>query len=347
MVGGRRGTWQLLKLLPGLVVAGACLWYAVRDVDWSQVQDRWAGARWSLAPVMAVLLFAFFALKALRWKLLLDPVARMPVRAVAGPLMIGFMANNLLPAHLGELVRVHVLGRTRGVSRAAVLSTVVLERLFDLVAILVFLGVGLVADPRLRDDYHQTVVVVAVLTGVMLSAAVTFVCASNRSLQLVEWICNRCLVFLPLRWRKGLVELSASAAGGLGALKQPRLAVGIVATSLVKWFLMGLMVWVSLRTVGADDVFGPSLVVVGVIAVAILLPAPPGYVGVVQFCFTSVLALYAVDANTAIAASVYYHLWQFIPVTLVGLWCLQKTGLGWREVTEVEAGSDNSDGSAV
>ena len=346
MVGGRRGTWQLLKLLPGLVVAGVCLWYAVRDVDWSQVRDRWAGARWSLAPVMAVLLFSFFALKALRWKLLLDPVSRMPVRAVAGPLMIGFMANNLLPAHLGELVRVHVLGRTRGVPRAAVLSTVVLERLFDLVAILVFLGAGLVADPRLRDDYHRAVAVVAVLTGVMLAGAVTFVCASDRCLKIVDWISNRCLVFLPSRWRKGLVELVASAAGGLGALKRPRLAVGIVATSLVKWFLMGLMVWVSLRTLGADDVFGPSLVVVGVIAVAILLPAPPGYVGVVQFCFTSVLAIYAVDANTAIAASVYYHLWQFIPVTLVGLWCLQKTGLGWREVTEVKAGSDRGNGAA-
>ena len=88
MVGGRRGTWQLLKLLPGLVVAGVCLWYAVRGVDWSQVRDRWAGARWSLAPVMAVLLFSFFALKALRWKLLLDPVSRMPVRALAGSLMI-------------------------------------------------------------------------------------------------------------------------------------------------------------------------------------------------------------------------------------------------------------------
>ena len=66
----------------------------------------------------------------------------------------------------------------------------------------------------------------------------------------------------------------------------------------------------------------------------------------VQFCFTSVLTLYAVDANTAIAASGYYHLWQFIPVTLVGLWCLQKTGLGWREVTEVEAGPDRGNGAA-
>ena len=336
MVGGRRATWQLIKLLPGVLVAGGCLWYALRTVNWSTVGGVLSGANWSLAPVMGVLLFVFFALKAWRWTLLLEPVVSLRVRDVAGPLMIGFMANNILPAHLGELVRVHVLGRTRGVPRAAVLSTVILERLFDLVAILSLFGVGLLSGRSLPGEYQQAAVALAVLTGLLLLAAVVFVFQAKRCLRLVEWILDRCLVFLPAKWRSGLLELLRSASGGLGALKRPRLALGIVAASVAKWFVMGLMVYVSLKTLGAEEVFSPSLVVVGVIAVVILLPAPPGYVGVIQGCFTAVLALYDVDPNVTVAASIYYHLWQYIPVTLVGLWYLQRTGLRLRDVTEVE-----------
>ena len=333
---GRRGSWQLIKLVPGLLVAGGCLWFALRDVDWTMVVAKLSAADWSLAPLMPLLLFVFFLLKAWRWRLLLEPVSPMRVRDVAGPLMIGFMANNILPAHLGELVRVHVLGRTRDVPRAAVLSTVVLERLFDLLAILALLGVGLLSGPVLPSRYQQAAVTLAVATGVLLAAAVAFVCSADRCLRMFEWICNRCLVFLPERWRLAMVELLTSAAGGLVALKRPRLAVGIVAASIAKWFVMGLMVWVSLKTLGAGDVFAASLVVVGVIAVVILLPAPPGYVGVIQGCFSVVLAMYAVDPNVTVAASVYYHLWQYVPVTLVGLWCLHRSGLRLRDVADVE-----------
>lgn len=329
---GRRRFVRMLQLLPGLAVAAACLWFSVRDVEWGTVGERFDTASWASLPVMAVLLTGFFVLKAVRWRLLLMPVSVLTTRAVAGPLLIGFMANNILPAHLGELVRVHVLGRTHGVSRAAVLSTVVLERLFDLVAILTFLVAGMLADPRLRQEYREAVIIVAVGTAAVLAAAMLFVFATEGCVRVITGVSDRWLGVLPPRWKQGLLESVTAAAGGLGALRKPGLACGIVATSFAQWLLMGMMVWVSLETMGADGVFLPSLVVVGVIAVAILLPAPPGYIGVIQFCFISVLGLYGLDSNTAMAASVYYHLWQFIPVTCVGLWCLMRTGLGWGEM---------------
>ncbi|MFP6769156.1 MAG: lysylphosphatidylglycerol synthase transmembrane domain-containing protein [Planctomycetaceae bacterium] len=328
----RRGFLHLLQLLPGLAVLAVCLWFLIRDVDWGTVGERFGDASWVSLPVMGVLLVGFFALKAVRWRLLLMPVSVMRTGEVAGPLLIGFMANNILPAHLGELVRVHVMGRTRQVSRAAVFSTVVLERLFDLVAILTFLAVGMLADPRLRQEYHEAVITVAGITAAVLAGAVLFVFATDGCVRVVTWVSDRWLGLLPERWREGLVEMVTAAARGLGALRQPGLAAGIVATSFAQWLLMGAMVWVSLVTMGADGMFLPSLVVVGVIAVAILLPAPPGYIGVIQFCFISVLGLYGLDSDTAMAASVYYHLWQFIPVTCAGLWCLTRTGLGWGEV---------------
>ena len=327
-----RGRRMILHLLLGALVAGVCLWWSVRDADWATLSARFSSAKYSSSPLMALLLVGFFALKAIRWQLLLVPICRPGLPAVTRPLLVGFMANNLLPAHLGELVRVHILGRTQQVSRASVLSTVVLERLFDLVTILGFLGAGLLADERLQKDYSEAVLSVAAVTGTILFLAVLFVCASETTVRVIAYLLSHWLRFVPEKWRLRLLELVRSAAAGLSALRHPRLAAGVVGTSVLQWLLMGLMVWVSLDTFGGSAVFWPSFVVVGVIAVLIIVPAPPGYVGPIQFCFIVVLGLYGVDKETALAASIYFHLWQFVPVTLAGWWCLQRLGLKWRDL---------------
>lgn len=332
-----RSRRMILHLLLGALVAGACLWWSVRSVDWTELSGKFASARYITAPLMLLLLVGFFGLKAIRWQLLLVPVRRLGLPAVTGPLLVGFMANNLLPAHLGELVRVHVMGRTQQMSRAAVLSSVVLERLFDLVAILGFLGLGLLADERLREKYSEAVMIVAAVTGIILLSAILFVCASETVVRVTGYILLHWLRFVPERWRHQMLDLVRSAAAGMSALRFPRLAIGIVATSVLQWLLMGLMVWVSLDAFGASAVLWPSFVVVGAIAVLIIVPAPPGYVGPVQACFIVVLGLYGVDNETALAASIYFHLWQYVPVTLAGLWCLQRLGLGWRDLRAADS----------
>ena len=127
----------------------AALW----GIPLADVRDSFARANYLTLPLMLLGLYGFFWLKAIRWRLLLEPVRPLQTRQVAPAMMIGFMGNNIFPAHLGEFIRVYFLGREFGVPKTAVFSSVVLERVFDVIAILFLLAVSLIFVDGLPDDY--------------------------------------------------------------------------------------------------------------------------------------------------------------------------------------------------
>ena len=71
--------------------------------------------------------------------MLLTPLRANTALEVFPALMIGFIGNNLLPAHLGKFVRTYILARQLGLRNIPVLATIVLERMFDFLTALFFL----------------------------------------------------------------------------------------------------------------------------------------------------------------------------------------------------------------
>ena len=133
---------RILGIIVGVAVSLACLAYAMRGVSWEELKVGFANANYLTLPLMLAFLFAFYWLKAVRWAWLLTPIQPFTGRQLMPPLLIGFAANNVLPAHLGEFVRVFVVNRKFGLPATTVLSTVVLERIFDVLAILALFGIG-------------------------------------------------------------------------------------------------------------------------------------------------------------------------------------------------------------
>ena len=105
---------RLLLLLIGVAVSVGFLWYAMRDTDLGTVSSAFQTANYLTLPVLLLLLLAFYWLKSVRFAQLLEPAAPLTARQLFGPVMIGFAANNILPAHLGEFVRVFVVNRQIG-----------------------------------------------------------------------------------------------------------------------------------------------------------------------------------------------------------------------------------------
>ena len=131
------------KVWLGVAVSAVLLWVAVRGVSLDEVLHELRQVRpiW-LVPVLASI-FVRFWLTALRWQLLLQPVKRIGVHRLFAITMIGFMANNLLPARLGEFVRAYALGRSEALPSSLPFATIVIERLFDGFTLLMFLVGGL------------------------------------------------------------------------------------------------------------------------------------------------------------------------------------------------------------
>lgn len=309
-------------------VTAACIGYAVSGMDWGRLRISFAQAEyWMLVPMLGILI-SFYALKAWRWALLLRPLQPLqPLTAsqVTPAMMIGFMANNLLPAHLGEFVRVFVLGEQFQLKKTPVLSTVVLERVFDILAILLLLGVSLFFVEGMPDQLQRFCQVfgAASLVGVLvLLAYMTF---TKLFVAMVSKVFSW-LPFLPSKLTTGVVGMLEAAAIGLESVRSPRLLTGIAFSSIAQWLLNGLMIYCSAMAFGIDMSFFDALMVMGVIVFAILLPSPPGYFGVIQACFTLVLVPRFAQEDV-VACSVFYQMSQWLPVTTTGFVYMSRLGL--------------------
>lgn len=328
-----------LHLALGIAVSAACLWFAVSGLlkdenALQQIGSAFARANYASLPVMWLVLAVFYWLKAWRWRLLLKPVGDFDaVRDLVPPTMIGFAFNNLLPAHLGDFVRVFLFAQRRQLNKAAVLSSVVLERVFDVVAILFYLGLGLVLVPGLDPSVKQTALVFAAAAACCVLGGLIYVIWTRPFVAMMEWTLAR-LPFVPAGLRRKVTGMLEAGADGLASLKNPKLILGIMLTSWAQWALNGVLVYLSLWSF--DLHFSPlvSCIVLGVVAFGVTVPSSPGYFGVIQLCFMSVLKLFTENEADVFAASVYYHMSQYVPVTIIGLCFFYRTGLSFRDVEE-------------
>ena len=306
-----------------------CLAAALWGLDLEEVSQSFSKLNLSTLPVMLIFIFLFFWLKAVRWRLLLAPLRKFRTREVVPPLMIGFMENNILPAHLGELIRVFVLSRKFALSKTAVLSSVILERVLDMLVILLFVGVGLLVVEDLPPWIQTGALTMAAMAISFSILLIAYVFRTQAFIQAYRQFFR----FLPTKTFQKLDEIMESAAQGLASIKNGRAAFWIILNSLLQWTLMGGMVYVSLASLGLWLHPMASIVTTGVSALGAAIPSTPGYFGVIQLSFWVTLQMFGVDRADAFASSIYYHLNQYIPVTLVGLYYLNRLGLGLNQIT--------------
>jgi glycosyltransferase 2 family protein len=336
----------------GIIITLGCLWWAFQqmliDDDgtkksaaevFAKISAAFCKADYRSLPVMWACLAAFYWLKVIRWKMLLEPLGKFrPMRELFPATIIGFAFNNVLPAHLGEFVRVFVFSRQTGLPRTAVLTSIVLERVFDVIAILTFLALGLFLVDRAELDpiYVQTAWVLAGCVCTGLIGAAVYLIWTKPVLAMADKVLTL-LPFVPEGLRGKIMGILETAAGGLESLRSPRLLSGILATSFVQWMLNGLTIHLALWAFGIDVPLAVSAIVLGVTAIGVTVPASPGYFGIIQGCFLLVLNLFGEDREVVFAASIYYHMLQWVPVTMIGMLFFSRAGLKIADIQEEAA----------
>jgi glycosyltransferase 2 family protein len=335
---------RVLFLLLGIVVSVGCFAWSLKGTTTEELKAGFASADYWSLPLMLTLLFAFYWLKAIRWSWLLRPVAPLTAKQLFPPMLIGFAANNLLPAHLGEFVRVFVVRRRFGVPVATVLSTVVLERIFDVLAILALFGVGLTFTDDLPDGYRRMAVIFGgVAAGVSL-AVVIYLIWTDWFLKLVSRILSW-FPFLPHSLTGKVTDILRTGAEGLHALRSGKTVFLVAVNSLVQWSLNGALAYVALKAFGIDVSLATGLIVTGVTALGVTIPSTPGYFGVIQVCFAVSMNAQAVKppASLVLGSSLYYHMSMYIPVTLLGLYYLHRAGLQLKDLSSAAEHSTDAD----
>lgn len=250
--------------------------------------------------------------------------------------MIGFSFNNILPFRMGEVARCLVFSKQHKLPVPVVVSSIVLERFFDLIGVLFFFGIGLVTIRGVDPNIQKTAMVGAAAAVVGVIGGIAYVLWTKPVLNLIERILKS-IPLLPHKLTDKICSILEAGATGLSSIRNVRLLMFMLIVSLVKWGLNGLLVWLSLWSFNIDVPVTVAMLLLGVIAFGVAVPSAPGYFGVMQLCFTVVLGLFLKgedDRAAILASSIYFQMTQWIPVTLAGLIYFAISGLNLHEVEQ-------------
>jgi uncharacterized protein (TIRG00374 family) len=332
----------------GILISAGLLWLALRGLHLEAVWQALRTANyWWLIPGVAVYFVGVWA-RAWRWHYLLRPLKAISTAKMFPVVTIGYMGNNIYPARAGEVLRAYVLKREEGVPVSASLATILIERIFDGVVMLMFVFFNLGALARLTGDsgLAGSIQAVALWGTAAFSAALgAFLLAAlfpHQSLSLYHrWVAPR----LPERLRERVSTLVVSFWTGLEALRSPRNILMVFVTSIVIWLLETGKYWLVMHAFdfsGYTGGFFGLMLMNGIVNLATTIPSAPGYVGTFDTPGIAVLTAYGVDPAIAAGYTLTLHAALWLPITLLGAYYMTRAGLKWDRV-QAEAGSWRSE----
>ncbi|HKP75498.1 MAG TPA: lysylphosphatidylglycerol synthase transmembrane domain-containing protein [Longimicrobiaceae bacterium] len=323
-----------IRVAVSLAVTAFFLWLALHGVKWPEVWAHLRGANWFYLALSILVATLAIHVRALRWKALLAPLdPDVPFQPRVAGTAVGFAANNLIPARVGEFVRALVCGRLARLPVSAVFATLVVERVLDgLVTVgLLFTVMALPGfpSPEKAADTLAAMRVVAAIIAVMGVTVIVLALMPKRAMRLAEAAAG----LLPQRIRAPLLKIFESFIGGLGVLRNPRLLAVSVGWAVFQWLFMPLSIYFGCLAFGITAPgYRGALFLQCVINLAVAVPSSPGFFGPLEAAARYGLGLWGVDVSRAASFAIGWHLGGFISVTLLGLWYVQKLDLSWKEL---------------
>ncbi len=317
-----------LAFAAGLIASALFIWLALREANWTDIRNGLMAAQFAWAAPFLLSLFAFYWLKSVRWQYLLSTAANASSRELFPMVMIGYAGTAVLPMQMGEFVRAYLASVRFSLRYSQVLGTIFVERVFDLLTILVLIGAVLAGNRELPDGLVTSGYVISAIAAAAIVATALLVTRTAAIVALARFL----LTPLPDRFVDVVIEQLRAAAVGLAVVTQGTVMGRVAVNSLLQWGLMGACIWVSLQALDIQLPVSGALLVLAATIVGISLPTSPGYVGNIQLAFVVALTPYDIPASQAIAASVFYHVLAYVSVVVVGFFFLQKSGLGFGEL---------------
>ena len=330
-----------LMVIAGILISIILLYLAFRqfDVEESKKVLKMANYYWLFPAVVTY--FTGFLLRGIRWKYILLPIKKCKIVSLVPAIFIGFMANNVLPLRLGELIRAYVNGKKENISKSSSLATIILERVFDglaLVALLLvaflLLGTGL----STQQSFPQWLKKLTYVAWALFLSLLGFLYIMMRTQELTAKVIKRLLGFLKEPVLDKILRLTHSFIEGLNVLRQRREILTVSFFSLLVWSLEGTTFYLGTKALNLSLSYPQAYLTMVIVALGVIVPSSPGFVGVYEYFCITALALFAIDKTRALSYALLMHLFQFTLIVSFGLLSLWSENLSlWRLKEEVKS----------
>lgn len=342
-IGGRYadrnwGTMRHLRWFVGLAVSAAALYAAFVGVEWGPVRESLLDANYLPLAATIPLLITLFFIRAQRWRLLLQPESNVSLLSTFGALNVGYLASVILPLQLGELARAYVLGETQGIAKVRLLSTIAVERVLDVLVLLVLLGV-LIPFVDLPDAALVTAILVFLLAlGLALVILVTVVDRprAEASIKRLGRLLPRSVRATGLRWGSSLLD-------GTTALSHPRIFAKVLFWTLLSWFTSATVIYLIMQAFSLDVPVAAAPFVLVATTFGFFVPSSPAAIGVYDaISIRSLTTVFSVAQESATAYALVAHAIYVLPSAVLGGAYLAWQGISLRWVRAWGEASDTA-----
>jgi glycosyltransferase 2 family protein len=331
---------QKIKFVVGILISLLCLYVAFRKVDFGEMWQAASTANyWYMAPVLAVIFLSHY-LRSLRWRYLLDPLSRIDTISLFSSLMIGYGANLIMPAHLGEFLRAYVLSKKRQIPLSPVFATIVVERIIDIFSLLVLMLLAFFVYPFPEWLVKSGYIMLACAFG-LLAFLFFLKMLTPRAIAIVDLVLRP----LPEKLAEKIGAVIEKFVSGIMPMRRWHDYVTVGILSVIIWACYGIVFFFCLHAFDFVKTYNltwsVSLVLLVITTIAVIVPSSPGYVGTYHYLCQITLAMFGVPAGPALSFATVVHGANFFPVLIAGLLFAQYEGMTILRTAGNESNAEN------
>jgi uncharacterized protein (TIRG00374 family) len=325
-------SWRNTKILLGITISCVALILVFRKLNFTDLVQcmRRVDGKYVFFAILVMVINLFIRTK--RWQVLLLPFRRVSwLRDSFTCYTIGYMANMLLPLKPGEFLRPYLLGKKLGIFKIPILATVVLERLWDVVYLVVLFFVSIeFSNSNISLNIKTTILLVGVAAGLVL-AILWLVLYSAR----IKSMSSRFLNILPDRIYGFCKNVASLLLLGIKSLDDLWGSIYIFFLTGAVWMCSFFIVASCMRAFDLNYPWYVPLFATVVSNLGMIIPSMPGAIGIAHALYVFSLSVFGVDNNTAFSVAVLVHGISFIVVVFTGYICLWIEGVSFAQLQKM------------
>ncbi len=337
-----KSTGRNLAIWIGWAISIAFIAWAVLKMDLAKVWGALAMADYRWVIPAAVLNIVLLISRGFRWRHFIAPIKQVSFMSSFSAMCIGFMANMVLPARIGEFVRAYVLAKKESIPKSSALATVVIERGFDglSVVVMMLLVFTLVEPPDANDVFWTSLKIAGVSASIFFMIFFTGLYLFHRRVRFMEWAVERLVGFLPGEYSVKAQEIIEAFRKGFDSIADWRRILKIVLWCAFIWGAAAPFNYFIFQAFDLDLPISASFLVLLSQILGVMVPSAPGFIGVYHAATIAGLVFYGVDSELALSVALVLHIIMFTMQTIPGLIFLWMEQYSLRDIKHAADGEE-------
>jgi uncharacterized protein (TIRG00374 family) len=322
------------KFWLGIAVSLFFMVLMYKDTDFNKLWADLVSADYRYILLAVVCNFISYFLRAVRWHYLLIPEKRISLSSLYPATIIGYMANNLLPARLGEFVRAYILAQREELKTPTVFASLVIDRLFDGFTVMLMLLFTLftLKLPQGLSKAETVLKTGGIVTFLLYAGVVAFLfLLKHQTMRTIAWT-SILLKPFPQKLSDRIIPLLGSFIGGIRMSSKGGHIAAVIVSSLAVWVFCIIPVDMVLQGFGIHLPITASMFILVLLVFAVMVPASPGYIGTYHYACFMGLSAFGIEKSTAISIASVIHGIGFFPVIIAGFYYLWKNKISLNSV---------------